>query len=122
MVGPSFSQEYVLQPMWNSVNAQVMEGFRDKESSSPSWHISIPAGVWLVRVDNESRFSVTPRLIRNDNYHNQKQIRGRGSGGFQIQTENTAEMLFKIEGGPPNTNDQAISRIGVTLTRMGGFK
>jgi len=97
-----------------------MTGFRDTDSASPASHIVIPPGVWLVRVDNESRFNMVPVLIRGGRDREQINVGAISSATFQVQTEAAAEMYFRLSA-EPNTNDQAVYRMGVTMTRLGGF-
>lgn len=119
MTVPIFSKEYVLVPSWNDEILSITTFFRDSDATDPVKRIVIPAGVWIVAVDDESRFSLTPVLYRNGREKEYESI--PSVGRFQVQSESGAELAFRLSG-IPNTNDAKAYRVGVTLTRLGGFE
>lgn len=118
MTEPIFSKAHVLGPSYGETILTVRSAFQDAGSSDPMKRITVPAGVWMCYVNNETRFRVTPVLSRAGYERTYESIVDTAS--FQVQTETDAEIHFVLSG-TPNTNDNRITRAGVVLTRMGGF-
>lgn len=117
MTDPIFSKVYVLAPSWNETELVVLTNYQDAGASDPRKRIIVPPGVWMCHLDDETRFVVTPVLVRAGYEIEYASIPSAAS--FQVQTESEAELYFRLSG-TPNTNDNRTSRVGVVLNRMGG--
>lgn len=115
-----FTKEIKLQPQWNSTKALIVTADRDPASTDPDHNFVIPPGVWMIRVSHDSRFIVTPTLIRNGRELAQKTISASATGYLEITTESQSEMYLALSL-VPNTNDQAAARFGVTMVRTAGY-
>lgn len=116
-VQKQFVIEKILQPQWNQTTLYVMSEYRDTEVKTPEIMIGVPQGVWVMRVTNETRFSVTPVLVRAGREIELDPVVSVGM--VDIVTESDAEMSFKISG-TASVLDNRSTRVGVTLFRLSG--
>ena len=116
MTEPIFSKVHILAPQWEDTVLAVRTGWQDAGASDPLKRIIVPPGIWMCHLDDETRFAITPVLVRNGYEITYETIPSAAS--FQVQTDTQAEMYFTISG-LPNTNDNRTTRVGVVLNRMG---
>ena len=106
----------VLQPAWADMVASVLPTYRDSTVSDPVHRVRIPAGVSIIRVTEDTRFTATAKYMRGGVERELGVV--SGSATFEVSTEVDIEMWFEWSG-TPNTNDRATARLGVIIYPMG---
>lgn len=111
----------VMRPKWNDTVASVLPAWQSAGVTDPEHRVWIPAGVMMVRVTSESRFlgEVVFRRTGTSTDRIVGTLPLLGELFFTIGSEGGAEMWINLSG-IPNTNDQANTRITVTVIPMSG--
>ena len=112
-----FPKAVVLNPAWSDTTARVMAGFQD-ETSDKVHRFFIPAGTSTVMVSNTVRFTATLKIIRGTNTEViVGDVPTASQRVFQVAAESDVEAFITLSGAP-NTNDAAVSRIGVQIVTV----
>ncbi|AST20258.1 hypothetical protein CEY17_05395 [Corynebacterium glutamicum ATCC 14067] len=111
----------VMRPQWNDTVAMVLPDWQVTGVSDPVHRVWLNRGVMMVRLTSESRFS--GEVVFRRTWASADKIAGTlppsGQLLFTIGSEGGAEMWINLSG-TPNTNDQANTRITVTVIPMSG--
>lgn len=111
----------VMRPQWNDTVAMVLPDWQVTGVSDPVHRVWLNPGVMMVRLTSESRFS--GEVVFRRTWASADKIAGTlppsGELFFTIGSEGGAEMWINLSG-IPNTNDQANTRITVTVIPMSG--
>lgn len=111
----------VMRPQWNDPVAMVLPDWQVTGVSDPVHRVWLNPGVMMVRLTSESRFS--GEVVFRRTWASADKIAGTlppsGQLLFTIGSEGGAEMWINLSG-TPNTNDQANTRITVTVIPIGG--
>ncbi len=111
----------VMRPQWNDTVAMVLPDWQVTGVSDPVHRVWLNPGVMMVRLTSESRFS--GEVVFRRTWASADKIVGTlppsGQLLFTIGSEGGAEMWINLSG-IPNTNDQANTRITVTVIPMSG--